>query len=354
MWSAIVVLSLVGCAVAGPPVTRSRKDIEAFRAYLERSRTDDGLRLESRMLLNPKASAWENSGKFQGDILLTDKQAEVLIQQYAGVGARNAFMWPNTKWPRNTVVYEINNEFTQAQVQAIRASMAEIEEHTCIRFRRKTRFDRNYVLVTGRPDGCYATAGYHETMGMHTMNIGKANPGEGCFINAIIIHEWLHIIGFLHLHSTHDRDDYVHILWENMVEGGDYNYEKFDTDMVNNMEVPYEYASTMHYDRYGFTANGRPTMLPIYNDDGLMGQVDYVTAWDWLRVNRHYNCPWAWETPVYADELSQGRANHAAIEKMTQGLVVEDLPQEEVQVADMHQDIEAEEVSVVEEAPQYQ
>ncbi|XP_063890657.1 seminal metalloprotease 1 [Helicoverpa armigera] len=349
MWSAIVVLSLVGCAVAGPPVTRSRKDIEAFRAYLERSRTDDGLRLESRMLLNPKASPWENSGKFQGDILLNDKQAELLMQQYAGVGARNAFIWPNKKWPRNTVVYEINNEFTQAQVQAIRASMAEIEEHTCIRFRRKTRFDRNYVLVTGRP-GCYATLGYWEDMGMHTMNIGKANPGEGCFINAIIIHEWLHIIGFEHLHSTHDRDNYVHILWENMVPDGHYNFEKFDTDTVDNMDVPYEYASTMHYDRYGSTANGKPTMLPIYNDYGRMGQVDYVTAWDWLRVNRHYNCPGAWETPVHADELSQKRENDAALEKMKQVYVVEDLPQEEVLAADTPQGVEAEKVSVVEEA----
>nr|XP_049698708.1 seminal metalloprotease 1-like [Helicoverpa armigera] len=349
MWSAIVVLSLVGCAVAGPPVTRSRKDIEAFRAYLERSRTDDGLRLESRMLLNPKASPWENSGKFQGDILLNDKQAELLMQQYAGVGARNAFIWPNKKWPRNTVVYEINNEFTQAQVQAIRASMAEIEEHTCIRFRRKTRFDRNYVLVTGR-QGCYATLGYWDDMGMHTMNIGTANPGEGCFINAIIIHEWLHIIGFEHLHSTHDRDDYVQILWENMVPDGHYNFEKFDTDTVDNMEVPYEYASTMHYDRYGYSENGKPTMLPIYNDYGRMGQVDYVTEWDWLRVNRHYNCPGAWETPVHADELSQKRENDAALEKMKQGYVVEDLPQEEVLAADTPQDVKAEKVSVVEEA----
>lgn len=38
MWSALVLLSVVGCALAGPPVTRSRSDIESFKAFLERSR----------------------------------------------------------------------------------------------------------------------------------------------------------------------------------------------------------------------------------------------------------------------------------------------------------------------------
>ncbi|GBP27782.1 hypothetical protein EVAR_94184_1 [Eumeta japonica] len=29
--------------------------------------------------------------------------------------------------------------------------------------------------------------------------------------------------------------------------------------------------------------------------EGVMGQQDYVTAHDWLRTNRHYNCPGAWD-----------------------------------------------------------
>lgn len=74
--------------------------------------TDDGIRLESRMLANPKASVWESSGKFQGDILLNDEQAEMLLNQYAE--GRNAYIWPHTKWPSNTIVYEFNNEFSKS------------------------------------------------------------------------------------------------------------------------------------------------------------------------------------------------------------------------------------------------
>lgn len=76
--------------------------------------TDDGIRLESRMLLNPQASVWENSGKFEGDILLNDEQAELMLQEYAQ--GRNAYIWPNTKWPSNTIVYEFNNEFSKYSV----------------------------------------------------------------------------------------------------------------------------------------------------------------------------------------------------------------------------------------------
>nr|XP_049698697.1 seminal metalloprotease 1 isoform X1 [Helicoverpa armigera] len=357
MWSAIVVLSLVGCAVAGPPVTRSRKDIEGFRAYLERSRTDDGLRLESRMLANPKASAWENSGKFQGDILLNDKQAELLEQQYAGVAARNAYIWPNTKWPRNTVVYDFNNEFTHAQIIAIHSAMLEIEEHTCIRFRRKTILDRHYVRITGKPDGCYASLGYWKDIPVHILNLGKAAPGEGCFINSIIIHEWFHILGFLHMHSTYNRDDYVDLLWENMKPGYEFEFERFEYDVADNLDLPYEYASVMHYDRFAFSNNGRPTMLPVHEDYGLMGQLDHVTGWDWHRVNRHYNCPHAWSSEEFSDESYEheykGEENAAledaqedVAEDLPQEEVVEDLPQEEI-APDTPQDFVAEKVSVV-------
>lgn len=55
------------------------------------------------MAANPKAAAWENSGKYQGDILLDDEQVEAMVKDFA---SRKAYIWPNTKWPENTIVYE--------------------------------------------------------------------------------------------------------------------------------------------------------------------------------------------------------------------------------------------------------
>ncbi|KAJ8734561.1 hypothetical protein PYW08_013811 [Mythimna loreyi] len=336
MWSALVLLSLIGCALAGPPVSRSRSDIESFKEFLEKSRQDDGIRLESRMLMNPKASVWENSGKLQGDILLNDEQAELLVKQYAE--GRNAYIWPNTKWPHNTIVYEFNNEFTQAQINAIYNGMREIEARTCIRFRRRAanefnyvritinaiyngmreieartciRFRRraanefNYVRITGHNNGCYANVGFWHTWGVHTLNLARDNPGHGCFHHTVIIHEWLHVVGFFHMQSTYNRDHYVQILWHNIWPGMEHNFDRYGTDIVHNMGLPYEYASTMHYGRYGFSTNGQPTMLPIHNDHGLMGQTQFISGWDWLRASRHYNCPGAWSAEINEEELSK-------------------------------------------------
>lgn len=64
------------------------------------------------MLANPQANIWENSGKFQGDIVLDDWQVEALVTNFAA--GRAAYIWPNTKWPGNVVVYDFGpNEFSK-------------------------------------------------------------------------------------------------------------------------------------------------------------------------------------------------------------------------------------------------
>lgn len=41
---------------------------------------------------------------------------------------------------------------------------------------------------------------------------------EGCLRHGVIIHEFLHALGFYHQHSVPDRDEYVDILWQNIIE----------------------------------------------------------------------------------------------------------------------------------------
>lgn len=65
------------------------------------------------MAQNPKANAWENSGKYQGDMLLDDELIDDMVNSFS-TGSRMAYVRPNRRWPQNTVVYEFGpNEFSE-------------------------------------------------------------------------------------------------------------------------------------------------------------------------------------------------------------------------------------------------
>nr|XP_026484812.1 seminal metalloprotease 1-like [Vanessa tameamea] len=294
MMRAFVVLCLIGVVVAKPSIVRTRGEIEEFRNYLESTKTSDGKQFLARSRLFPRANPEENSGKFQGDIILDDFIIESMLQQYAS--GRNAYIFPNTKWPNNTVVWEFGeDEFGPLQKAAIEDGIAHIENMTCVKFRYREPEDEVYVKVTGLPAGCYAHVGYWKERGEHTMNLARNYPGQGCFRHATIVHEWMHILGFLHMQSTYNRDKYVKIVEENLMSGTEHNFDIFGPDLVSNLGVEYDYVSCLHYGPYAFSSNGEPTIVAKREFEGTMGQRVFITDKDWLRINRHYDCPGAWD-----------------------------------------------------------
>lgn len=36
-----------------------------------------------------------------------------------------------------------------------------------------------------------------------------------------------------------------------------------------------------------------------------MGQMDFITGWDMLRINRLYNCPGAWSEELNVEDLNK-------------------------------------------------
>ncbi|XP_073942821.1 astacin-like metalloprotease toxin 2 [Choristoneura fumiferana] len=98
-------------------------------------------------MTSPLANPEENSGKYQGDIVLDDFIIDGMLQEYAQ--GRNAYTWPNTKWPNDTVVWEFGEgEFGPLQSAAIEEGIADIERHTCIKFRYREPSDTAFVRLT--------------------------------------------------------------------------------------------------------------------------------------------------------------------------------------------------------------
>ncbi|XP_034840851.1 low choriolytic enzyme-like [Maniola hyperantus] len=293
-----VLFFFIGLAACGPPVTRTREEIFKLKEALERSRIDDGVLFNARMLSNPDASIWENSGKYQGDILLDDSQLEDLVADYAGAGSnpgnRNAFVVANTKWPGNVMIWQFGvNEFNSAQQQAILTAMSWIEHFSCVRFRRRTN-ERVVVTIRGQGTGCYAHVGFSTQWPDRVNNLARNTPGRGCFNHVVIIHELLHNLGFQHMHQTFERNDFVRINWNNIDRSYWFAFDQFPRNQVNLLGLPYEYTSSMHYGAFAFSINRQPTITATRSHSGAMGQREHATHWDWLRLRRHYNCPGAW------------------------------------------------------------
>uniref|UniRef100_A0A8C2GMJ5 Metalloendopeptidase n=1 Tax=Cyprinus carpio TaxID=7962 RepID=A0A8C2GMJ5_CYPCA len=77
--------------------------------------------------------------------------------------------------------------------------------------------------------------------------------------------------------------DYISIESRNMK----YNFDKINT---LNQGTPYDYSSVMQYERYAFSKNGLPTMVPIPNNNAALGTSTEMSQNDIIRINRLYQC----------------------------------------------------------------
>ena len=65
----------------------------------------------------------------------------------------------------------------------------------------------------------------------------------------IAAHELGHALGMYHEHQRPDRDEYVTIVKENVVDDDTYinNFPKVEEELVNDYGLPYDFASIMGY-----------------------------------------------------------------------------------------------------------
>ncbi|PKU30886.1 hypothetical protein llap_18810 [Limosa lapponica baueri] len=132
-------------------------------------------------------------------------------------------------------ILKVNKE--ESHVKGIHDAMAEFETLTCINFvKRKT--ERDYLSIKSA-DGCWSN--YGKVGGGQTVSVMKG----GCTWKGIIQHELDHALGFLHEHSRSDRDKHVKIMWDYISPADRPDFKKFENS--NNLGLPYDYSSVMHY-----------------------------------------------------------------------------------------------------------
>jgi hypothetical protein len=224
--------------------------------------------------INPE----EIVGDIEGDIMVTENQRH----------SKSGLLSSQSRWPGAVIPYRIDTrDFNTYYQSLILSAMAEISKYTCIKFREKTFSDYDYIDIRNGT-GCSSFLG--RVGGAQRVSLLNSN-GATCMIKGIIMHELIHSIGYRHMHSSADRDDYVTINYASIAYGAESNFKKYTEAQVSNFGTPYDYDSIMHYSKWAFTRDGRDTIITrdkSYADK--IGQRVRLSNGDITRINRMYNC----------------------------------------------------------------
>ncbi|XP_055600800.1 zinc metalloproteinase nas-13-like [Uranotaenia lowii] len=225
--------------------------------------------------------AEEWSGQFEGDIVLSDLQENEFRK-------RSGVQLTSLVWPNGIVHYEIvEQDFTAAQILAITNGMMDIQRVSCVRFQPRTPTTTDFIRITGSSSGCFSFVG--RQTGAQQLNLQPANPGTGCFRHGTILHELIHALGFFHMQSSTNRDQYVTIRWDNVSPGAERNFAVYGADVVTNFGTQYDYGSLMHYSATAFSSNGQRTIEPR-DPAAAIGQRVWFSEDDIWRIWAMYGC----------------------------------------------------------------
>lgn len=127
--------------------------------------------------------------------------------------SRNAMKSPTNKWPNGIIPYTFSDEYIERDKAAVLHAMDLFRKETCIKFILKRDIHEQYIRFEKSTYGCGTLVGYQtEPVNVHL--------SEDCLkLTAAIQHELLHVFGLWHEQSRPDRDEYVDILWDNIIPG---------------------------------------------------------------------------------------------------------------------------------------
>lgn len=176
-----------------------------------------------------------------GDMLLSKDQYNALYRRDSN--KRVGFTKEFKRWPHGIVPIKIkDDEYSESFKHEVKTAAKYIMDRSCIQFR--FDFDANefpdYVLINlGNGKSCRSQVGNFRN------GVQQLQLHEKC-TNGSIVHELLHTLGFLHMHTAPNRDNHIKIIFENILPFAMNNFQKA-SGFVGMFKTPYDFRSIMHY-----------------------------------------------------------------------------------------------------------
>jgi Astacin (Peptidase family M12A)/Ricin-type beta-trefoil lectin domain-like len=215
---------------------------------------------------------------FEGDIVLgsVDEMERLVAEIIKEKDTKaRAVIIPGAqfRWPGGVVPFTIDPELPDTG--RVSDAIDHWHSRTGIRLVARTN-EQNFV--TFRPgDGCSSHIGMRGTGQQFITLAPGCNKGS-------TIHEIGHAVGLWHEQSREDRDRFIRILFENIEEGQEHNFDEHisDGDDIGR----YDFGSIMHYDEFAFSKNDQPTIETLNGED--IGQRSGLSDADVQAVNFMY------------------------------------------------------------------
>ncbi|XP_063298111.1 high choriolytic enzyme 1-like isoform X2 [Pelobates fuscus] len=187
--------------------------------------------------------------------------------------------WPQTKPGKVIVPLLFSTEYSEKEILTMKEGLNQFQILTCVSFVDRTT-EKDYISIDPGK-GCWSVLG--KVGGKQTISLEQPN----CISSGTVQHEMIHALGFYHEQNRSDRDAYVNILKKNICPGRFYNFE---LSVTNNLDLPYDYDSVMHYPRKAFTITGGDTIVPKPDPKVEIGRTNWMSHLDVKKINLIYNC----------------------------------------------------------------
>jgi hypothetical protein len=147
-----------------------------------------------------------------------------------------------------------------------------------------------FVPYNGQPDAIVFMPG-PELCLSYLGRVGGNQPiylSDGCG-DREIAHELMHALGFVHEHSRSDRDQFVQVNWDNVIEGREAQFEKVPDEIMGpQRNRPFDFQSVMIYPDKSFAKNPElPTIQSL--SDPIAPVPSGLSAEDIQRIYTMYS-----------------------------------------------------------------